>query len=42
MGLRMYMKQYLMPNDKGVHLDTQMNAIDFCSRPRTLIKAKRT
>jgi hypothetical protein len=42
MGRRMYMKQYLMPNDKGVHLDTQMNAIDFCSRPRTLIKAKRT
>lgn len=42
MGQRLYEKQYDMPNGKGVHLDVQMNAIEYCTRPRTLIKGKRT
>lgn len=42
MGQRLYQKQYEMPNGKGVHLDTQMNAIEFCTRPKALIKGKRT
>lgn len=42
MGRRLYQKQYDMPNGKGVHLDTQMNALQYCTRPRVLIKGKRT
>ncbi|HEV8503712.1 MAG TPA: major capsid protein [Casimicrobiaceae bacterium] len=38
MGLPRYVKQYDMPNDKGVHMDTQMNALNFCSRPLALLK----
>jgi hypothetical protein len=38
MGLPRYVKQYPMPNDKGVHMDTQMNALNFCSRPLALLK----
>jgi hypothetical protein len=41
-GQRMYMKQYLMDNDKGVNLDSQMNALSLCTRPKALIKGKRT
>jgi hypothetical protein len=41
-GQRLYMKQYVMPNGKGVHLDTQMNALDICTRPRALIPGRRT
>jgi hypothetical protein len=36
MGLPRYVKQYPMPNDKGIHLDTQMNALNFCTRPLAL------
>lgn len=42
LGRRLYSKQYRMPNDKGVHLDTQHNALQYCTRPKTLIKGKRT
>lgn len=42
MGQQFYQKQYEMPNGKGIHLDTQMNAIEFCTRPKALIKGKRT
>jgi hypothetical protein len=42
MGQRLYMAQYPMPNKKGVHLDTQMNNLEYCTRPRVLIKGKRT
>jgi hypothetical protein len=38
MGLPRYVKQYPMPNDKGVNLDVQMNALNFCSRPLALQK----
>jgi hypothetical protein len=42
LGQRMYAKQYPMDNDKGVNLDTQMNALNLCTRPKSLIKGKRT
>jgi hypothetical protein len=42
LGQRLYEKQYDMPNGKGVHLDVQMNALEYCTRPRTLVKGKRT
>lgn len=42
MGRRLYQKQYPMLNGKGVHLDTQMNALNYCTRPKVLIKGKRT
>ena len=41
-GQRLYTKQYRMPNDKGVHLDTQMNALNICTRPNVLLQGKRT
>lgn len=41
-GLPRYAKQYRMDNDKGVKLDTQMNALSYCTRPKTLIVARRT
>ena len=39
-GRRLYAKQYDMPNGKGVHLDTQMNALNICTRPKVLIQGK--
>lgn len=42
LGKRLYSKQYEMPNGKGVSLDTQMNALNICTRPKSLIKGKRT
>lgn len=39
---RLYARQYPMQNGKGRHLDVQMNALQVCSRPRTLLKAKNT
>lgn len=41
-GQRLYLKQYEMANGKGVHLDSQMNSLDICTRPRTLLLGKRT
>jgi Phage major capsid protein E len=37
-GQRMYAKQYDMPNDKGVHLDVQMNPLNICTRPKALMQ----
>lgn len=42
MGQRLYAKQYDMPNGKGINLDVQMNALQICTRPRTLLHGKRT
>jgi hypothetical protein len=42
LGRRLYAKQYDMANGKGVNLDTQMNALNICTRPKVLIKGKRT
>lgn len=41
-GLARYAKQYPMPNDKGISLEMQMNALNYCTRPRVLIKGKTT
>lgn len=41
-GQRMYVKQYDMPNDKGVNLDSQTNNLNICTRPKCLIQGKRT
>lgn len=41
-GQRLYQKQYVMPNGKGVNLDTQMNALNICTIPRALVQGKRT
>lgn len=42
LGQRLYVKQYEMPNGKGIHLDVQMNALHICTRPKALLKGKRT
>ena len=42
LGKQFYSKQYDMPNGKGVNLDTQMNALEYCARPKVLMKGKRT
>lgn len=42
LGQKLYTKQYPMPNDKGVSLESQMNAICYANRPRALIKGKLT
>lgn len=42
LGRRLYAKQYDMANGKGVNLDTQMNALNICTRPKVLLKGKRT
>ncbi len=42
MGQRLYALQYEMQNQKGIHLDAQMNALHYCKRPKALIKGKRT
>jgi hypothetical protein len=41
-GMPMYAKQYDMPNGKGVHMDSQMNALNLCTRPKALLKGKNT
>jgi hypothetical protein len=42
MGRPRYVKQYEMQNGKGIHLDTQMNALNYCTRPGALLRGKRT
>lgn len=42
MGQRLYAKQFEMPNGKGVNFDVQMNNLEICTRPKTLILGKRT
>lgn len=42
MGERLYERQYPMTNGKGRHLDVQMNALQYCTRPKVLLKGKRT
>ena len=39
MGKPRYVKQYEMPNDKGINLDTQMNALNMCTKPSVLQRA---
>lgn len=42
MGQRLYAKQYEMPNGKGVHFDVQLNELNICTRPRVLLRGRRT
>jgi hypothetical protein len=42
MGRRLYEKMFPMPNDKGMNMEVQMNALEFCTRPRVLLQGKRT
>lgn len=37
---RLYAKQYVMQNGKGIHLDSQMNALQYCTVPKALFKGK--
>ena len=41
-GLPRYAKQWAMANGKGRHLEVQMNALNYCVRPKALMKGKRT
>lgn len=41
-GLPRYAKQFAMPNDKGVNLEMQSNALSYMKRPKALLKGKRT
>ena len=41
MGARLYNRQYPMANGKGRHFDVQMNAIQYCTRPKVLMKGRR-
>lgn len=40
-GLPRYSRQWRMPNDKGINLESQMNALNYCTRPNALIQGKR-
>jgi hypothetical protein len=42
MGRRRYAMQDVMPNKKGVELWSQSNMLHLCTRPRALVKGKRT
>lgn len=41
-GQRLYAKQWQKPNDKGVNVEFQMNALHYCTRPRVLMPLRRT
>jgi hypothetical protein len=41
-GLPRYAKQFPFPNDKGIALELQTNALSYFTRPKALIKGKRT
>lgn len=39
-GLPRYARQYEMQNGKGIWLDVQANALNYCTRPKVLLKGK--
>jgi len=41
-GQRIYTKVFPMANGKGYDMEVQMNNIEICTRPRVLVKGKRT
>lgn len=41
-GRPFYAKQLRMRNDKGVEIEVQTNALHYCTRPKVLMKGKRT
>lgn len=42
LGQRLYAKQWQMDNGKGINGELQMNALQICTRPRTLMGARNT
>lgn len=42
LGREIYARQFDMENGKGVTLEFQTNALHYCSRPRVLLRGKRT
>lgn len=42
LGLPRYSRQYEMANGKGIHLDSQANVLNYCTRPGVLIRGTRT
>jgi hypothetical protein len=40
MGLPRYTKQWPMQNGKGIHLESQTNALNVCTRPKVLMRGK--
>ena len=41
-GQRLYAKQWEMPNGKGVQMEFQTNVLHYCTRPRVLMRGRRT
>lgn len=41
-GQRLYAKQWLMPNGKGVAMEFQTNSLHYVTRPRVLMRGRRT
>lgn len=41
-GLPRYAKQFPMPNDKGIYMEMQSNALSYVERPSALVKGKTT
>lgn len=41
-GLPRYTRQYPAPNGKSISIESQSNPLSYCTRPKTLIKGKRT
>jgi Phage major capsid protein E len=42
MGKRLYLKQIPMPNGKGRELESQQNALHYCTRPKVLLQGTRS
>ena len=42
LGKRLYARTAPWANSKGMALDTQMNALQYCSRPKVLVSGRRT
>jgi hypothetical protein len=40
-GRQIYSYMYPMANGKGMHFDMQMNAISYCTRPKSLVQGRR-
>lgn len=41
-GQKRYARQYMRPDGRGIQLQMEMNTLNFCSRPKVLMKGKRT
>lgn len=41
-GLPRYSKQWMSPNGKRIEMESQSNPLSYCTRPKVLLKGKRT